>query len=356
MALRQGQGVGESQPADSAIWTLWGRGSVEVAGESYYSQAISSLFGHDVGLSGAELAVEAHLIPEPSNRYDRNAVKVMIGSQHVGYLAAEDAARYQPRLAALIAIGTRPAVAARVWARPEVEYDYNRRGDLVERRTGRLHARITLALDQPHRIVPLTPQPEGVQLIEGRAIKVKPGEGSGASAEPWLCPEGEAWVHATLHSSVDGSTRSPRDVVAVRLNGIEFGTLTPAMSAHLLPLLTLLEERASVGVARALLRGNRVQSELSLHVARTSEIPEDWLACHVYAMPIVRVPSPPNGSSSNPDPGVLRDVEPSSSASDEVARTAAARDAGWYEDPDGVAPFRYWDGATWTSRIKMSRP
>lgn len=31
------------------------------------------------------------------------------------------------------------------------------------------------------------------------------------------------------------------------------------------------------------------------------------------------------------------------------------RDPGFYPDPEGVAPFRYWDGSAWTSRVRMTR-
>ena len=30
-------------------------------------------------------------------------------------------------------------------------------------------------------------------------------------------------------------------------------------------------------------------------------------------------------------------------------------DPGFYPDPEGVAPFRYWDGTAWTSRVRMTR-
>lgn len=31
------------------------------------------------------------------------------------------------------------------------------------------------------------------------------------------------------------------------------------------------------------------------------------------------------------------------------------REPGFYPDPEGVAPFRYWDGSAWTSRVRMTR-
>lgn len=40
-------------------------------------------------------------------------------------------------------------------------------------------------------------------------------------------------------------------------------------------------------------------------------------------------------------------AEPASSSS-------ATREPGFHPDPEGVAPFRYWDGNAWTSRIRMT--
>ncbi len=34
--------------------------------------------------------------------------------------------------------------------------------------------------------------------------------------------------------------------------------------------------------------------------------------------------------------------------------TEGPREAGWYDDPEGVATSRFWDGQDWTSRIRMT--
>lgn len=36
-----------------------------------------------------------------------------------------------------------------------------------------------------------------------------------------------------------------------------------------------------------------------------------------------------------------------------TAVNAGTQAAGFYPDPEGVAPFRYWDGGSWTSRVRM---
>ena len=74
---------------------LWGRRGyphAEVAGESHYSPAIRRIFGKDFKPDGCETDVTAALIPDSTNRHDRNAVGVLIGGELVGYLPRVDAA------------------------------------------------------------------------------------------------------------------------------------------------------------------------------------------------------------------------------------------------------------------------
>ena len=76
---------------------LRGRDSVNVAGESHYQEALRAIAGdgevrHDT---------EAHLIPEPENEYDPDAVRVEIDGSKVGYLPRDLAPAWGPRLAEL---------------------------------------------------------------------------------------------------------------------------------------------------------------------------------------------------------------------------------------------------------------
>jgi hypothetical protein len=74
-------------------------GRLSVVGESHYQPALKAAVGRSAarGLADA-VPVTAVLVPEPTNRYDRRAVRVDVNGRTVGYLAREDAARYQPAL------------------------------------------------------------------------------------------------------------------------------------------------------------------------------------------------------------------------------------------------------------------
>ncbi len=95
---------------------LRGRRLVNVAGESHYQEALRALTGND-GSEPVRQEVEAVLTPEPENRYDPNAVKILIAGRHVGYLPREDAAAYRPMLERLTERGRRGACEAMVSAR-----------------------------------------------------------------------------------------------------------------------------------------------------------------------------------------------------------------------------------------------
>jgi HIRAN domain len=72
---------------------------LQIVGESHYQRELWALIGIDPArFSGAEIRREgiAELVPEPTNQYDPNAVKVTINGVTVGYVEAEDAAQYRP--------------------------------------------------------------------------------------------------------------------------------------------------------------------------------------------------------------------------------------------------------------------
>ncbi len=73
---------GQSQP--TYIWPATKTVALEVVGESKYQSALRKLARDDADLT-------AHLIPEPLNPYDSNAVRIAINSLTVGYLARDDA-------------------------------------------------------------------------------------------------------------------------------------------------------------------------------------------------------------------------------------------------------------------------
>lgn len=97
------------------FWVCRGWPDIEVNGESYHRAEIESLFRSWGRPAGGVTMRVAMLAPEPTNRYDRNAVKVMIDGLHVGYVPAEDAARVG-RECRSAQRGTFAAVPVRIWA------------------------------------------------------------------------------------------------------------------------------------------------------------------------------------------------------------------------------------------------
>ena len=76
---------------------LRGHESVNVAGESHYQEALRAIAGE----GEVRMDTEAHLIPEPENDHDPNAVRVEIDGRKVGYLPRDLAPAWGPRLAEL---------------------------------------------------------------------------------------------------------------------------------------------------------------------------------------------------------------------------------------------------------------
>lgn len=89
-------------------------GEIEVQGESFRRDAVRRLFD-ELGLpAGGVTQQAAHLEPEPSNPYDRNAVKVVIRGWHIGYIPNEISAEV-----ATVVGGGQGVAPVRVWADPK---------------------------------------------------------------------------------------------------------------------------------------------------------------------------------------------------------------------------------------------
>lgn len=76
---------------------LEGDDVVDAVGESHYQPALLRACGARSG-EDVQFPCRAHLVPEPDNPYDANAVAVHVNGARVAHLARAEAARWQPIL------------------------------------------------------------------------------------------------------------------------------------------------------------------------------------------------------------------------------------------------------------------
>jgi hypothetical protein len=263
----------DSGSADVALWTRNGWAGQEVVGERAHLVALRSVVGSGHRSKGAEHRAVATLVPEPTNRFDPDAVAVYIDEQRIGYLPREDAQRYRPVLEQICASGRRPTVAARIWAADYEDWDPDQ--DAMVTRFG---AGVQVALDEPHLLLPINgaPAEPHVLLPDGSTIQVHDTAPhlDRLAAIPGM--DRERWAYATLHHVIEQLARSTRDIVEVRVDGERVGKLTPKMSADVLPAVQFLAERRRVTLARLLVSGNRAAVTARLYVARAHQLEDHW--------------------------------------------------------------------------------
>lgn len=290
---------------------LWSKGDwprVEVVGESFYADALRSLFPRQLDDSGRELLVRAALVPDPTNQYDRNAVKIMIDGKQVGHLPKEDAARYQPVLAALVQRGFLPVTNARVWGSEYSTYVGTDRRDR-EILKPEFRSSVSVTLDEWYLIVPMNEPPRlpHAMLPYGAALQVRKEENHQDILRRYVNRQGQCWVYGTLHSINEQTTRTTRDVVEVRIDGQRVGDLTPAMSSEFVPIIGRLAEVGRATGVRLIVKGNQVKAEVVLHAQRAHQLDDAWIAAHLPAASnrsgsqvALRFPTPEAGSPLQP--------------------------------------------------------
>jgi hypothetical protein len=93
---------------------------IEVAGETYHVKGIKRVYaevGMPITSAGATIDdVQCVLVPEPWNPHDANAVAVVVGTHHVGYVPADMAEAYAAPLCELAERRLLVTGQARIWA------------------------------------------------------------------------------------------------------------------------------------------------------------------------------------------------------------------------------------------------
>lgn len=162
------------------------------------------------------LSMTAELHPEPYNRFDANAVRVEINHEHVGYLPAYDAPRYQPALLQLAQEGKIGTCEARLMIGPA--------GDIcVYLHLGSSEA-VAFAVRSPENSIPLPPD---------RSTTVTGEEDHQDVLRKFAPAESETmrWETATLGFCTIAKGRfTGQQAIEVRLDGQRVGQLTCAMS------------------------------------------------------------------------------------------------------------------------------
>lgn len=92
------------------------REDLEVSGEAYYRDGIGKIFRGLGRTEGGVTMQTAYLVPEPNNKYDRNAVRVVVLGEQVGHVPQEVSAAIA-RVCAGVGRGNVATVLARIWAR-----------------------------------------------------------------------------------------------------------------------------------------------------------------------------------------------------------------------------------------------
>jgi hypothetical protein len=247
--------------------------NTEVAGEFARIDGIHKAIGRkpkrDEEIELTDLV--AALVPEPSNPHDVNAVMVQISGQHVGYLEKEDAARYNEVTRQVWDAGFVAATGARVWASARDVWDSKKLKHV---------ARVTLALNEPHLLLPLNDPPAGDYSILpwGSGLQVTGEERHQDVLARYITSIGDGVVLATLGVIQGGTAKAPKEVVEVRIDGGRIGQLTPASSQHFVPTIRHLESEGRAAVVWLRVKGNAIAAQAVLQAAKAHELPHGWFA------------------------------------------------------------------------------
>lgn len=248
-------------------YALNDRGSLEIVTENFYDTEIMRVFG---GLSFGKLRTwtgNAALVPEPDNPFDPHTVSVRIGPNKIGHLAQQDAQRYWPYLARVIASGYTPVAPLKLEA-------------TVLRQDGQAEVDATarLSIAAPDLLFPLnTPPTHAAVLPQGPSIKVLDEQEFAEYLHSVIPPSGEGRVMLTLESNkVRNHHGQTLDIVDVLYERRQVGRLSTQMSRQLIPIIDHAFQQEKLTAVWGTIRGSAFEVSMTLQAARPEDIPAEW--------------------------------------------------------------------------------
>jgi hypothetical protein len=283
-------------------YALNDRGSLEIVTENFYDTEIMRVFG---GLSFGKLRTwtgNAALVPEPDNPFDPHTVSVRIGPNKIGHLAQQDAQRYWPYLARVIASGYTPVAPLKLEA-------------TVLRQDGQAEVDATarLSIAAPDLLFPLnTPPAQAAVLPQGPSIKVLDEQEFAEYLHSVIPPSGEGRVMLTLETNkVRNHHGQTLDIVDVLYERRQVGRLSTQMSQQFIPIIDHAFQQEKLTAVWGTIRGSAFEVSMTLQAARPEDIPAEWFEQLPNDVPELL---PPGGSFPVPDAYVPAEADRSRNA------------------------------------------
>lgn len=230
---------------------LGSAGRVDVVGESNYQEAISAVVGgREVYADDPTSMCTTVLIPEPNNPHDGNAVRVAVNGRTVGYLARENAAKYQPLLLKMQEDGNLGWCPARIAGGGDRYYG------------------VFLRLAEPESLVPMNDPADLVVLEPDRSVVVTQRQHHQDVLQTVLGDRSMGLAYGSLtFSTVASGKHQGKPCLEVRINGERIGELSAKLSARYLTLVAQTEGPGCEVVLR--------EEEKGIHAAALMPRPDD---------------------------------------------------------------------------------
>lgn len=248
------QDRGETSPKhrgatrDEMHATLLGTGypTVQVVGESRYSNSFRKIFGEREG----DKLMVASLHRERNNQYDKNAVRVDVMGLTVGYLPKETASDYHALLDFVSSRNVVAAATARLW---------------FSGANGDSYGSVTLDITHPSFAYPVNPPPDGSDSVvwpQGSAYQVS-NEGNHLAEISALASlgysNGDAAAFVEL---IEYQVSDKKTLVGVTHDGKIMGTLSPQTSTKFLTIIAKARQSGKRLFALANIQSNSLAAEI----------------------------------------------------------------------------------------------